>query len=552
MKNFALTENIKENLIKDIDTLLKNGNKEIANIEEKCTFDHSKNGGRITVSIPDEKYNFVFNIITRRKGYSIADTNVNIINGEIYLDSEIEGLIESHKDQLLDTIKREIGNVCKNSKKYKGIDEDSFSIEIKSINKQNDSKNNAVLTIEFNNDLFYGFSKHFNIFKIYRLFREMRSVSFILNKDKVARIITENNEKLYNDFLNIFSDEKCYFSLDFASDEIMASNNNIINILNLKRKAKYNMEDIFNTDDIEKISLITDVLNYFYNNEYKDRLAGEFNVNLSSAKEDFKNIKFDIIYKEKYSERTINIKTSYTVGKQFADPDAELVIDNILNNISDKLPGRYKKIDDLIEKEKKTEQKNIEKSLKVKNSDVFKENPLLLRAVLIFIKTNSSCSPTSLNQFLKGRKMDEYFKKTEGYGAFSYISLDASEILGILSDFNILSKYEYVKYGNYCSKYKINKKYVNILNLLISISEDAPKESMEYIAFKMQSLQKFDEENIDILQGLLESEFLLKYFLNDFEKMLEKSGENIKIYVKTMYEMEENKKIKKMLDGILN
>lgn len=182
---------------------------------------------------------------------------------------------------------------------------------------------------------------------------------------------------------------------------------------------------------------------------------------------------------------------------------------------------------------------------------LFKENLLLLRAVLIFIKTNSFCSPTSLNQFLKGRKMDSYFKKTEGYGAFSNISLDASEILGILSDFNILSKYEYVKYRNYCSKYKINKKYVNILNLFTNISEEAPKESVEHIAFKMKSLEKFNDENMDILQELLENEFLLKYFRNDFEKGLKKSDENIKIYVKTICEMEENKKIKKILEDIL-
>lgn len=136
MKNFILTQDIKENLIKDIDTFLKNGNKEIVNIAEKCTFDHSKNGGRITVSIPDEKYNFIFNMRSKSKGYAITNTNVNIINGKVYIDSEIEDLIESQKDQLLNTIKEKISNFCKNNEKYKGIDEDSFSVEIKTINQK--------------------------------------------------------------------------------------------------------------------------------------------------------------------------------------------------------------------------------------------------------------------------------------------------------------------------------------------------------------------------------------------------------------------------------
>lgn len=56
---------------------------------------------------------------------------------------------------------------------------------------------------------------------------------------------------------------------------------------------------------------------------------------------------------------------------------------------------------------------------------------------------------------------------------------------------------------------------------------------------------------MDILQELLENEFLLKYFRNDFEETLKKSDENIKIYVKTICEMEENKKIKKILEDIL-
>lgn len=546
LKNFILTESIKKNLIKDIDTFLKSGNKEIANIEEKCTFDHSKNGGRITVSIPEEKYIFVFNMRTNPKRYIIVDTNFNIIDGRIYLDSEMEDFIESQKNKLLNTIIEKINNFCENNKEYKSIKKDSFCIEIKNVNKDE-----AALNIKFKNDLFDIFSKNFNVFKVDRFLENLSSISFNLNKYKMAEVITDKNEKIYDDFLNIFSDKKYCFSINFNTKEIKTSNQNIFNILNLDIKEKYSLEDIFNIYGIKKISLIKDVLNYFYNNEYEDILAGEFNINLLSVKKDFQNIYFDVRYKERYSEHNINIKTSYAADEKLVDPDAKLVIDNILKNISDKLPVRYKKIDDLVKEEKKTEQKNIEKSLKVKNDDAFKENPLLLRAVLIFINTNVFCSPTSLNQFLKGRKMDSYFKKTEGYGAFSKISLDASEILGILTDFNILKQFAYSKYGNYCSKYKINKKYANILNLFTDISKEAPKESVEYIALKMKSLEKFNEENMDILQELLENEFLLKYFRNDFEKVLKNSSDNIKIYVKTMYEMEENKKIKKILEDIL-
>ena len=153
-------------------------------------------------------------------------------------------------------------------------------------------------------------------------------------------------------------------------------------------------------------------------------------------------------------------------------------------------------------------------------------------------------SKTSLKAFLNGKKMNNFYHVTIGYGAFN--GINEMEVLEVLEEYGIIySSEKYNSYGNYIVSYYIEKGIKNYLPEILNIKTN----DKNNILYNTKYNENF--KNISFIQQLVEDKTTLGVFQDILKFNYKDPDDTTKIYLETMSGLETDKEKKTILKYIV-
>lgn len=547
---FVLTSKIKDELIDATVKFLRiNDIHEKSIFSNKVNFSASKGGGRIKLTLSEEPYYFDFTRKSNKSDYFMEDTNVIVYNSKYYTEDEFEKL----KPQVLREFKN-IFNVHVKvfynlNKSYEILNPDNFYLANASINGDR-----IKFTASFKKGLLGNFTSGKLKVKALQSYKtNFPPLRFDINRKKL--LDCADASKTVRDIVKKRNSSQDYVIIDFKSKMITLSNSSLRWALLNKKSKKCNLEDLFPQSDVVKMRIaeqVFDELKAFDENDKQIKIV----CNIDSVSAMDCNIKLTFSHSSKYLDRKVSINTHYEISNKNISKNGKTVFDEAIKKIKERLKERKKEIDQEVLEEKLELKRQVDNLPNLfKETDYFKDNEILARAIILFINVNKTCSESALFQFLRGRKMSEVYHLSEGYGAFRKLKeSDVTNIINILQDYNILTSFykRRLDYADYTA-YKLNEDIKDEIIELIRLPRitNVKKTNKIFYVKKCNTLKSFDNTNIDILKDILNDECLTIYLKDHLRKLVSDSDDNIKKYVQVLSHLEENKKIKGALEYII-
>lgn len=538
-KKINLTDQLKEEIIKEIKTYLSPIGKEKDQLLESISFNNEDRGGSIFVSIGENTFNFLFSKDYNNSKFKIKETNAVIYKDKLYEPIEYEENKDIIIEDIKKTLKNKIDKCCKTASDYKNLNLNNFKVEDVVINKDK----TITAKIVFKSKVFRNYvTPDIQLSKISDDKDFIKQMKFMLEKDYFANKIVGSN--LVQDTIKKSLDTLEFFRLNVKENKVEVSSDIVKTLLSLNIDSEeYLVADIADKDLANKLSIIED-FDKNVNMHQKPDDECNYQCYINFVKKDRKNLKISVYYSGYYRNEHVTANRNVELTKDVLDGNVDLKkkADDIVKEITDEVNIQKEALDNAV--------KGVQK---VKDKKIFKDNPLLLMVVLKFIRSNKSCSKTSLTKFLKGNKLDKHFKKPAGYGAFKDLKENQVEhLLSILEEYEILYYTTYVKYGNYCVSYRINKRVLSELDGLMAVSKDAEKDSREWNYNFINNVEVLTENDLPILVNVLNDKTLLICMKKKLRKIINNSSSDIKEFVNTMVSVETDKKLKASIIDILD
>lgn len=549
--NFIITDEIKENLKNKICSYLKLiTDEEISDFFKSVKYSASKKGGKIAVNIQDGLYTFNFEK-QGKKGHIMTKSNVVKYKSVLYTDNDIKKLTSIVSQDFENILYKNLDAFCSCNGTYELLTPYNFGL----INFKISKDKKIIFTLKYSNELFQTFFS--NSMKVESLDDHKNNLSpliFKLDYDVLSNKIKAS--KFAKDIINKYTNKNSEFIIDFSANTISISDLLVREVITDKEKDRYNLEDLLPHGFINKINLAEKI------NKAVDRYKKEedpycqLKASVCSVGSVSNDIKLNITYKKKYIRDQICAETFYIINDETVESgiSENEIFKEVLKELLEEYDIQRRSIDLAIE-EKNNKLKNIKNNIDnlFKKDSYFENKELLVRSIMLFTNQNKFCSQSSLLHFLRGRKMSDYFTETEGYGAFKDVKkMDVEAILLELENLEILKEEGLAKHGSYCSIYKINNELKDVIMKAVSMSEikKYDKHGPVYYVDYCNHIDRFTDENIDVLAEILEDEFLVLYLKKKLAQLIKKSDESIKQYVTTLAEIETKKDIRKTLEYI--
>lgn len=548
---FIITNEIKKELNKKICTYLNlKTEEEINDFFLFTKHSASPKGGAISVDVQNGRYVFDFN--KQGKGdYLIVKSNVVKYKSVLYGSDDMGTLKEIVSKDLEKMLNENLKIFYNFNRTYEALSPDKFEL----LNVKISKDKRVIFSVKYHNNLFKIYED--NSIKVENLDNYKNNFPSLRFKlDYKALLGKVNTNNFTKNIIDKYTNKNGELVIDFAKNTINMNNLVVRQVIVNTYKDKYELEDILNANFIKKINLaekINKAIDKYKKEEDKDC---QIKVSIVSINSVNNNIKLAITYKKNYIRGRICVETSYVITDETikTKTNGGKIFKEILKELLEKYEFQREGVDHEIEEENKR-LKSIKNNIDnlFKEGSYFENKELLVRSTILFINQNKFCSQTSLLQFLRGRKMSDYFKKTEGYGAFKDVKEeDVSTIISKFEDLEILKEELIKKYGSYCSIYKINNEVKNDIMSAISMSKIKKdnKHNLVYYVDCCNRIDLFTDENIDILAEILENESLVIYLKKKLAELIKKSDENIKQYVITLAEIETKKSVREALEFI--
>lgn len=435
------------------------------------------------------------------KNNNIFYTDAIIHEGKVYnkksfYNTFILPIVNEAKDNILELLKNKFNNL-----NIKDISIEDFEINMK------DKEDNIVLKIKPKNEYFGVCTKIIPIDKTRNKDFDIDDLNFALRNIDIEGLDHTANR--------ILEDLALQFEIDFIDNVIKTE-----------------------SDFVKEL--------FLYNNIDVDKLASKDFIDTVKAIDSVKKYKLEI---EDFNIKTEEINIILIKNLSYNDYHSEAFVKKTL-----KSPLNKKEIEEEIEKllaeeqEKLIEEYNnrINKAQNIYNSDYFKDKKLLCYCVLKFLITNEYLSRTALIAFLNGRKMNSFYKKTVGYGAFKGSKdEDVYNILDELEEYNIVYASVKDNYGNRIVSYHPDKHIKPYLNQILDIKVDDKEDPLYYL------LNKSTFDDIEDIQRITENKTILIVLADYLKSQFDSFDETIKLYITTMADIETDKVKKKKLEYIV-
>lgn len=538
-KKINLTNQLKEEITKEIKAYLSPIGKKKDELLESISFSNEGSVGSVFVSIGENTFNFLFSKDYHNSKFKIKETNAAIYKNKLYDPDEYEENKNIIIEDIKKTLENKIDRCCKTTSDYKTLNLNNFKVEDIVINK--DKTVTAKMT--FNSKIFRNYvTPDIQLSKISDDKDFIKQMKFMLEKDYFTDKIIGSN--LVQDTIKKSLETLEFFRLNIRENRVEVSSDIVKTLLSLNIDSEeYFVPDIVDKDLANKLSIIEDFDKKVSMHQEPDDECN-YQCYINYLKKDRKNLKISVYYSGYYRNEHVTANRSVELTKDVLDGNVDLKkkADDIVKEITDEVNIQKEALDNAL--------KGVQK---VKDKKIFKDNPLLLMVVLKFIRSNKSCSKTSLTKFLKGNKLDKHFKKPAGYGAFKDLKEDQVEdLLSVLEEYDILYYTTYVKYGNYCVLYRINKRVLSELDGLMAVSQDAEKDSREWNYNFINNAESLTENDLPILVNILNDKTLLICMEKKLRKIINNSDNDIKEFINTMASVEADKKLKASITDILD
>lgn len=538
-KKIVLTDKIKEEIAKEIKTYLSPVGKKKDELLKSISFNNEGSVGSIFVNIGENAFNFLFSKDYNNSKFKIKETNAVIYKDKLYNPEEYK----ENKDIIIEDIKKTLENkidkCCKTTHDYKNLNLSNFKVMDVIINKDK----TVTSTIIFNSAIFSTYTTpNIQLSKISDDKDFIKQMKFMLNKDFFVDKITGSD--LVKDTIKKSLETLEFFKLNIKENKVEVSSNIVAALLSLDMDSEeYFISNIVDEELSNKINIIEsfnkEIIKY---QKPDDECSYQCYINF--LKGDRNKLSISVYYSGYYKNEFVRANRKFELTEDMLNGKVDM---------KKKADDIVKEITDEVNIQKETLNNSLKDIQKVKYEKIFKDNPLLLMVVLKFIRSNKSCSKTSLTKFLKGNKLDKHFKKPIGYGAFKDLKEDQIEfLLNILEEYEILYYTTYVKYGNYCVSYGINNRVLSELEGLMAISKDVEKDSREWNYNFINNVEMLKENDLPILVNILNDETLLICLKNKLKKVINSSNDDIKEFINTMANVETDKKLKVAITDILD
>lgn len=537
-KKIVLTDKIKEEITKEIKIYLSPIGKKKDELLESINFNNESNIGSIFVSIGEDTFNFLFSKDYSNSKFKIKETNAVVYKDKLYNPEEYK----ENKDIIIEDIKKtfenKIDKCCKTTSDYKNLNLSNFKVMDVIINKDK----TVTSTIVFNSTVFCKYTTpNIQLSKISNDKDFIKQMKFMLNKDSFVDKIAGSD--LVKDTIKKSLEILEFFKLNIKENKVEISSNIVAALLSLDIDSEeYSISDIVDEGLSNKINII-ESFNKEISKHQKSNDECSYQCYINFLNGDRNKLNISVYYSGYYKNEFVRANKKFELTEDMLNGKVDLKkkADDIVKEITDEVNIQKETLNDSL--------KDIQK---VKDEKIFKDNPLLLMVVLKFIRSNKSCSKTSLTKFLKGNKLDKHFKKPIGYGAFKNLKEDQIEfLLNILEEYEILYYTTYVKYGNYCVSYRINNRVLSELEGLMAVSKDVEKDSREWNYNFINNVEVLKENDLPILVNILNDETLLICMKNKLKKVINSSNDDIKDFINTMANVETDKKLKVAIMNIL-
>lgn len=536
-KKFVLDDKIKNSLaVLILSYSGKSSKKAKKKLLNRLTFASSKRGGRISVTDVITQSNFEF-ITDNKGGYKLSKTNALIYKSNLYSKKDFEKIKSKIIKEFTDIFESHVRDFYNSNKEYKTLR--AGNIYLKNIKIK---KSTLSFTVAFKEGLIGESTKgglSINNLEDYKT--NFPPLRFEFDKRellKSARSISLIRPAVLNKM-----PKKDNTVIDFNKKMITMSNEALRWILLSEKNTKPRLEDILPKNQIEKIKLIDEILEEF--KLYKEDNDRDITWSITNVSPNVGDISLSLSANCNFQGQNISARALYTVNDKRISIDRKTALYDLIDEIDQEILSKKLKIEKRIDN-----LKNL-----FEEEPYFKNNELLLRAIIIFIHENKYCSETALFQFLRGRQMSDRYKPTEGYGAFKNINKDdIVEIIRTLSKFEVITSFMRQMYYSSYVAYKLNKNIEEgILNLVkFSNLKYIRKTNDAYYVKKCYNLEYFDEDNLDLLTQILSNEVATIYLKEKLKNIVGNSKEEIKKYIKTLATLEDDKKLKEVLSYIVS
>ena len=536
-KKFVLDDKIKNSLaVLILSYSGKSSKKAKKKLLNRLTFVSSKRGGRISVTDEITQSNFEF-ITDNKGGYKLSKTNALIYKSNLYSKKDFEKIKSEIIKEFTDIFESHVRDFYNSNKEYKTLR--PGNIYLKNIKIK---KSTLSFTVAFKEGLIGESTKGgLSINNIEDYKTNFPPLRFEFDKRellKSARSVSLIRPAILNKM-----PKKDNIVIDFNKKMITMSNEALRWILLSEKNTKPRLEDILPKNQIEKIKLIDEILEEF--KLYKEDNDRDITWSITNVSPNVGDISLSLSANCNFQGQNISARALYTVSDKRISIDGKTTLYDLIDEIDQEILSKKLKIEKRIDN-----LKNL-----FEEEPYFKNNELLLRAIIIFIHENKYCSETALFQFLRGRQMSDRYKLTEGYGAFKNINKDdIVEIIRTLSKFEVITSFMRQMYYSSYVAYKLNKNIEEgILNLVkFSNLKYIRKTNDAYYVKKCYNLKYFDEDNLDLLTQILSNEVATIYLKEKLKDIVGNSKEEIKKYIKTLATLEDDKKVKEALSYIVS
>lgn len=549
--SFIISDEIKEDLNRKICEHLKLiTDEEINDFFVSTKYSASRKGGKIAVNIQDGLYTFNFEK-QGKKGHIMTKSNVINYHSILYTNKNMGQLKEIVSKDFESVLYENLKNFYNVNKSYDFLSPDNF--KLLRVNVSKDKK--IIFTVKHSNELLQTFCS--NSIKVESLddYKDnLPPLVFRLDYDALSNKIKAS--KFAKDIVNKYTNKNSEFVIDFSTKAIVLSDSIVREVIMNKEKDKYSLKDILTPNFVDKINLVEQINAAVDKYQKEEDPYCQLKASVCSVGSVSNDIKLNITYKKKYIRDQICAETFYIINDETVESgiSENEIFKEVLKELLEEYDIQRRSIDLAIE-EKNNRLKNIKNNIDnlFKKDSYFENKELLVRSIMLFTNQNKFCSQSSLLHFLRGRKMSDYFTETEGYGAFKDVKkMDVEAILLELENLEILKEEGLTKYGSYCSIYKINNELKDVIMKAVSMSEikKYDKHGPVYYVDYCNHIDRFTDDNIDVLAEILEDEFLVLYLKKKLAQLIKQSDESIKQYVTTLAEIETKKDIRKVLEYI--
>lgn len=253
-KKINLTDQLKEEIIKEIKTYLSPIGKEKDQLLESISFNNEGSGGSIFVSIGENTFNFLFSKDYNNSKFKIKETNAVIYKDKLYEPIEYEENKDIIIEDIKKTLKNKIDKCCKTASDYKNLNLNNFKVEDVVINKDK----TIAAKIVFKSKVFRNYvTPDIQLSKISDDKDFIKQMKFMLEKDYFANKIVGSN--LVQDTIKKSLDTLEFFRLNVKENKVEVSSDIVKTLLSLNIDSEeYFVADIADKDLANKLSIIED------------------------------------------------------------------------------------------------------------------------------------------------------------------------------------------------------------------------------------------------------------------------------------------------------